>query len=977
MKIRTLLLLLAGVLCLGTLVACRNNTPPDPGPENPDTPPEEGETEEKYVYDEAEYFELLEVFGKWEDNFAPGERSDTHTLTAEQQTNGLYTQSRPAVELDGVRTYASVDHGYSPAMHLNVDAYIVSAKYQKDFKKAGYDIIGTSGSFNKTNYSNANPEVLQQNASGDTGGFWGSSVLTYDVVKYNISDKLRDMVSRSNWSVGFVEPEMFRYGGYGPAYKTLWYTKYDEVWSDPNGTVRSIFMAQRLNVFTHSNAIKMYASYVNEKEGDTEHLYSVAPHSTLAYATYTGGITDGFVHMMGTGQVETVTGQTWSNTIINHVRYAGVSERRTFINAYVEYGTYLDAVNYYDTYFYALCDPMSDTYTSEPEETWRKLCHEQLVSSLMYPEINRWEFIWTNRAFMNVSPDYRSEQLNIHNAMLELSGAEFSLTAGTPGITYLLGDTLTWQSPDKPEYAENAYDGFWGVAAPLVYDGIPLRTMAMELITKPEDLENVSVLIVSYDNQKPLYEELNVAIAEWVKEGGTLLYLGGPDEYLTIEEAWWNQEGKDGSPTANLLSYLGVGDSIEAKTYKGSAQGLYWKGGSTDATAENYADGKVMVSDDGFTYYYEGTGFETILQTADGKAIGISFEAGQGTVLMVGLSTTDYSDSPAAADLMRMLTAKATESTSYDYVTSDAFVVERGDYVGVYSFNGSYNLTGTYVNIFTPNLTVEIDPVVAEGEAALYLRVKDTASLDIPRVAFAGGVVESVEETESKTTITLSAAENAMVPICITAPAGYTPKDVLAEYKTGDTLVEQIWDETTRTLTIRVFTTPTKSATVTVNWAKDGSKTLENLTYKSIQLSVNQNGTDAPFIVKNTGKANGASRYTDNDAEVIWKFDIDDFRGLVVSVQLANNYIIEVSGDGETWTEVINFSKISSYKSDGGTNDSMATILVGSYEDIGGTLYIRLRNTTTKGAWGGAVKSLTFQYLLAEGEAELTEENLK
>ena len=975
MKTRILLSLVAGLVCLGTLMACKQ-TPPDPGPDKPDTPPEEGKTEEKYVYDEDEYYEMLEVFGKWEDNFAPGERSDTHVLTPTQLSNGLYTQSRPAVNLDGVRTYASVDHGYSPAMHINVDAYIVSAKYQKDFKKAGYDIIGTSNSFNKSNYSVANPEVLQVDAEGNTGSFWNSSVLTRDVVKYNISDKLRDMVSRSNWSVGFVEPEMFRYGGYGTAYKELWNLKYDEAWVDPNATVRSIFMSQRLNVWTHSNAIKMYASYVNEKEGKTEHLYSLAPHSTLAYATYPGGITDGFVHMMGTGQVETVTGQTWSNTIINHVRYAGVGERRTFLNAYVEYGTYLDAVNYYGTYFYALCDPMSDTYKQESEDYWRQLCHEQLVASLMYPEINRWEFIWTNRSFMNVSPDYRSEQLNIHNAMMDISGKEFSLTAGTPGITYLLGDTLTWQSPDKPAYGENAYDGFWGVAAPIVYDGIPLRTMAMELITKPEDLENVSVLIVSYDNQKPLYEELNVAIAEWVKQGGTLLYLGGPDEYLTIPEAWWNQEGKGGSPTANLLSHLGVADSISVKTYAGGVQALNWKGGNTDAETKDFANGILKVSNDAFTYCYEGTGFDTLLETNDGTAIGITFEVGSGTVLMVGLSTTDYSDSAAGADLMRMLTAKATQSTDFDYVPSNAFVVERGDYVAVYPFKGSYQLTGTYVNIFTSNLTVEVNPVVEEGEAALYLRVKDTASLDIPRVAFSGGVVQSVEETANKTTIVLSAAENAIIPICITAPEGYTPRDVLATYKTGDTLTEQIWDEATRTLTIRVFTTPTKPATVTVNWSKDG-QALDNMSYKSIKLTSNTNGSDAAFIVKNTGKSNGNMRYTDDAAEIVWKFDIDDFRGLVVSVQLCQNYVIEVSGDGENWTEVINYSKISSYKADGGTNDSVATILVGSYEDIGGTLYIRLKNTTAKGAWGGGVKSLTFQYLLAEGEKELTEENLK
>ena len=92
MKIRTLLTLLACLLCLGTLVACKQNDPPAPQPE---TPPEEGgtteegKTEEKYVYDENEYFELLKVFGKWEDNFAPGGRTDTHTLTAQQLSNGL------------------------------------------------------------------------------------------------------------------------------------------------------------------------------------------------------------------------------------------------------------------------------------------------------------------------------------------------------------------------------------------------------------------------------------------------------------------------------------------------------------------------------------------------------------------------------------------------------------------------------------------------------------------------------------------------------------------------------------------------------------------------------------------------------------------------------------------------------------------------------------------------------------------------
>ena len=371
-NIRYLMCLLALLVCLGTLAACTpsDQEPPDDpqqsdteqtpnegttptSPENPDEGKED--TPVKYQYSEAEYNAPLSLFGQWSDYFVKSQRSNKYATTV-SQTGALYTQSRDEVATEGVRTYASVDRAYTPAMHVNVDAYIVNPEYAKAYRNAGYDIIGASGSFNKSEYSDTHPEVLQTNADGSTDGLWGSLVLVRDVIEYNCVNKLKNMTAQSNWSVGFVEPEMFRAGQYGAAYKQLWEKKYGEVWSDPLETVRSIFLSQRLNVWTHSNAIKMYASYVNSNE-KVEHKYSVAPHSTLAYTTYPGGITDGYVHMMGTGQVETVTGQTWSNTIINNVRYEGVNGQHTFVNAYVEYGTYLDAVNYSNTDFYALCDP--------------------------------------------------------------------------------------------------------------------------------------------------------------------------------------------------------------------------------------------------------------------------------------------------------------------------------------------------------------------------------------------------------------------------------------------------------------------------------------------------------------------------------------------------------------------------------------------------------------------------------------------
>ncbi|MBQ4575286.1 MAG: hypothetical protein IJA85_08830 [Clostridia bacterium] len=913
-------------------------------------------TEAETTEPESEYTKPLSLFGDWSEFFAEGKRSNTHALTFEKTEAG-YTQSRGEVEIEGPRTYASVDRAYSPAMHVNVDAYVVNPEYADDYRAAGYDVIGMSGSFNKTAYSENHPEVLQKDKNGSADAAWGSAVLTEDVLAYNIKNTVKYMLKETNWNLGFVEPEMFRDGLYGEAYKELWELKFGEAWSDPVDDVRSVFLSQRLNVWTHTNAIKTYSDYITDNQKDKSVLYHLAPHSTLAYATYGNGITDGYVHMMGTGRVGTVTGQTWSNTIENTIRYEGESAKRTFINAIVDYGTYLDAANYYGADFYALCDPMSDTHTSQPEDYWRALCHEQLVASMMYPEINRWEMIWTNRSFMNVSPDYRSEQTAIHNALFDISGRKFTLTAGTPGITYLLSDSLTWQSKNT-EFAENAYDGFWGVAAPLTYDGILLRTKAMELITTAEDLADVSLLIVSYDNQKPLYENVNPAIADWVKAGGTLLYLGGPDEYLTIEDAWWNAEGKGGSPTANLLQYLGA--DITAQTYAGAKSSLTWLGGDSVIEDNDFLTKKFTVGGDAYTYAFDGSGFETLLKTEAGDAIGIRFAAGEGSVIMCGISTTDYSDSAAGADLLRMLTAEALKTTEYDYVTSDIFLVERGDYVALYPLEGDYTLEGSYVNIFSSDLTYVNNPVIRQGEAALYRRV---SVKDQPTLLFAGGFLGEITESTDHTTVHLYAAENALAPIRIAAPAGMIPTSVKAVYAGSESNTTHIWDETTNSLLVQAVTTPTAPVTIRVEWASSGTPVKDTAYETALSVRVNNENKDEAYIISNTGSANGNYRFCDRDAEIVWSFDIAEYDGLVVSAAVVSNYVIEVSGDNETFHTVIDYSDLTSERA-AGTNDSIVTIIPSAYDGIGEKLYIKLRNTDPTAGWGGAVKSFTFHTIV-------------
>ena len=945
MKKRKICLLLAAAMLLPC--SCRKAEPVNP-PESPtEAVTDAKETEPAKQPEEEEKMPI--VFGNRSDNFAEGKRSGINSPEIlYDEAEDAYVRHRDAMEIDGPRTYASVDRPYAPAMFVNVDGYACEPDYVKSYQKAGYAYLANDSSANKAAYGDSHPEVLQQGPNGSTDGFWGSLVLTDDVIKANTRNFFNVAAKSSNWWIGIAEPEMFRGGLYGDAYKQLWEDAYGEYWTDPVSDPTALFMANRLNIWTHTHAIRSYRDAIRKKNASFDN-FAVAPHSTLAYARI--GVTDGYVHMMGTGMVKTVTGQTWSNTIEAPFMYQGKAVKDTFINALIDYGTYLDAADYYGADFFALCDPMSDTAaTTGTEEYWRTLCHEQLVASLMYSGINRWQFIWTNRSFMNVSADYRSEQLAIHNAFLDIPGKEYTMKSGTPGITYLLGDTLAWQNENE-KWGQNAVDGFFGVTAPLLYDGILVETRAMELVTKKEDLDGVSLLIVSYDNQKPLYEETNAAIADFVKAGGTLLYLGGPDSYLDIGDAWWGE----GSPTADLLDKLGLtGVTAETLTKKSA---LVWNGGKIDGFNGN----EMTVGDDKFTYVYSGTGFTPILETKNGDCIGMEAEVGAGRVVMVGLSTNDFSGSASGAALMRGLTAFALESTDYAYKTADAYVAERGGYTAVYPLKGSYQLKGTYVNIFSSTLEVVTDPVIAEKEAALYYKVPELT--DTPLVYYAGGVEESLKEEKDKTEITVRAAENALIPIRIAAPAGTYPASVTAAYEGGsETRAATVFDEKTNTLLVMLYTLPTTPAKVTVAWGSEKGK-VRNTEYVTVKtINVNSAGEDKAYIVSDTGAANGNFRYCDKEAEIVWKFDTSEYEGLQIAVSVVSNYIVEVSRDGTNYTKAADYSQMSATRASG-TNQAVVLITADTVPGTGDDLYIRLRNTDPKQGWGGAISRFEFRCL--------------
>ena len=866
--------------------------------------------------------------------------------------DGKYIQYRDAVEVDGYRTVNSNDRLYAPSMHVNVDAALINRDNAESWRSAGLP-VGTSGSFNHTDggeYEALHPEDLQLDANGSPDAAWNSLVLTPGAIQHVIDHRITSDLTIQPWVIDFVEPEMFRRGLYGEGYKKLWKDTYGTDWVDPLSSPEAVFLSQRLNISTHVNAINAYADYIKANASGVK--FGIAPHSTMAYSKFDLGITDGYHHMLSTGKVDMVTGQTWSNTIINPFLYGGVSTTDPFLHGVLGYGSYLDAAIHYGVDFYALNDAMSDTANGQNEPYWRGLNHDQLVASLLYGEINRWQFIWTNRSFMYVSPEYRAEQMNIYNAMKDISGREYTLTAGTPGVTYLLSDTLAWQIEGNG-WCKNPYESFYGVTMPLLRDGIPVRTKAMELIDSPDDLAGVSLLIVSYDNMKPLSEEVNIALSDWVKAGGTLLYLGGPDAYVGLESEWWNAAGKGGSPLQNLLQHLGL--NAQATTYEEGMTYLQWAAGTPD----DKFDPQMLTGLDSFTYSFTGEGFEPVMTSLYGDTIAIESKVGQGHFIAAGLPTHFYAESEGGADLMRILTEYALRYTDFDYVTSDSFIVQRGNYTAVHSLTGGTTLEGRYVDIFSDTLDVVSNPTVAARESRLFYEAAQ--ELTIPCLSYTGGIQDALTESADTTTLTYHGAENALVASRFLSPEGMAPTSVTATDSKGHTITPATsWDAASSSLLVQTFTTPTNPITIEVEWGGAASQ-VPNNQYEYFELAVNSEGQDKPYIVRDTSAARENCRFTDGDAELVYRFDISGYASSLFALSLYSNYLIEVSPDGESWTTAVDFSAESEQRA----TALNTAVRVVNPDDFGirDTIYIRMRNTDPSQGWGGALEKITVQYL--------------
>ncbi len=142
-----------------------------------------------------------------------------------------------------------------------------------------------------------------------------------------------------------------------------------------------------------------------------------------------------------------------------------------------------------------------------------------------------------------IPPAYATELSTVINALCDMDQKDITWDCGTRQIGVVVSDTMMFQragpSPSDPDLGS-----FYGLALPLVMQGIPAEPVQLENATLAGALEPYRILLMTYEGMKPMTPEVHSALAGWVKQGGILIFMGDDSDPYNGVKAWWNDAAK-------------------------------------------------------------------------------------------------------------------------------------------------------------------------------------------------------------------------------------------------------------------------------------------------------------------------------------------------------------------------------------------------------------------------------------------------
>lgn len=630
-------------------------------------------------------------------------------------------------------------------------------------------------------------------------------VPTRSFIQY-LTEHLCTLIDKGITEIYMEEPEFWEAGGYSEAFKKEYLAYYGVDWEPPHTNINAKYRSSRLKAYLYGRLVRHLSRNIKEygrKTGKEIHFY-VATHSLVNYAQWK--IMSPESRLLDVDEVDGFIAQVWTGTSGTGNVYEGHYKSRTFETAYLEYGIMQELVKGTDKEVWFLQDPVEDNPEhgwEEYEDKYKKT----LTAALFWPDVDHYEVCpWPNRVFKgryprkvglaegmiptedmegakNIQDTYATFLASMIQTLGDMTKGENETEKDAVGV--FLADSCMYQrtypdhvehhgqkinlsgmedwmnrlifqkeeerqlllSMEKMEYAYKeccAFPDWFGLTLPLLKYGLPIQPVYFDhMVRYDEYLRKYRYLILSYEFMKPESEEFHHKLVEWVKQGGTLFYIGKDfDPYNYLQE-WWQKFFCD-TPAQHLFAEFGMD--------KEPANGCY--------------------------------------------------RIGEGNVLVWNEVPALLSVNEAIADKYRNWIREGLKMGGYHWKMCNYLSVRRDPYIVIASMQESdmgsvYTKEGLFVDLYEDKYPVVERVLVEPGQEKLLFDLEKIKE-DVRIIATAARIENMVCEN-GQLSIEAKAIDHIQVNMRIRLPG--KPEDLCAHTESGKNMeLQSVWDEKSRTV---------------------------------------------------------------------------------------------------------------------------------------------------------------------------------
>ena len=681
----------------------------------------------------------------------------------------------PSMAQDIKTTFQTSSH-WKPTIDVRSDAVMVYGTQDRpqmtflerveSWRKRGYTTHfmtgiawgGYSDYFNGKWDGKAHMDEGQKDVKGDTilhNPGTPYIVPTLNYLKYFKETQIKPVIDAGIREIFLEEPEFWAYAGYSESFKREWQEYYGFPWRAQHLSAENTYLSNKLKYHLYYRALNEAFTYAKEygREKGMDIRCYVPTHSLINYSMW--HIVSPEASLASMKNCDGYIAQVWTGTSRVPNYFNGNRKERVFETAFLEYGSMESMTRPTGRKMFFLTDPIEDAQKDWAD--YKQNYQATFTAQLLYPQIADYEVMpWPDRIYEGLYrvsanseekariPRFYSTQMQIMVNTLNFMPISPNQVSGSQGISVLMANSLMFQRSLEPVegYEDPQFSNFFGLALPLLKRGVPVSITHLENTGYADTWKNVKVLLMTYSNMKPLDPKAHQDLADWVKNGGIIVYCGRDnDPYQQVLE-WWNQNGNTyTAPSQHLFQLMQMPDKAE--------EGIY-----------HYGKGKV--------YVVRQDPKEFVMQ-----------EAGDQSLLSV--------------------VEKAYGKLEY----KNHFYLERGPYVlaAVLDENAvsaePLQLTGNYIDLFNPQLPCIKQKTVNPGEQAFLFDIDTVENKNRPQVLASAS--RQTDEVIGKRTYSFVAKSPAETDNVMRILLPKQPKEIMvsSNHFTSE------WDDSTHTLLLQ------------------------------------------------------------------------------------------------------------------------------------------------------------------------------